>query len=80
MDRLCYNLGIKTITLHGLRHTHTAMLQYKKVDIQSISKRLGHSSIRTTQEVYSHLMSEFENDENEKIKSVFDDLNKEIQE
>jgi len=42
-------------SFHTLRHTHTVMLLENGCDIDYVSKRLGHSTIRTTADVYSHI-------------------------
>ena len=46
--------GLPHITLHQLRHTHASLLLANDVDIATISKRLGHSKISVTLDVYSH--------------------------
>jgi integrase len=43
-------------SLHSLRHTHTAHLLASGVPLPAVSARLGHGSIRTTQEIYSHMI------------------------
>lgn len=43
------------ITLHGLRHTHASMLAYMEADKMQISRRLGHSQLSTTLNIYTHL-------------------------
>ena len=40
-----------------MRHTHASALLEQGVQLEVVSKRLGHSSIRTTSEVYSHVLS-----------------------
>lgn len=47
--------NLSHISLHGLRHTHTAMLAYMNADKMLISKRLGHSQLSTTMNIYTHL-------------------------
>ena len=42
------------ITFHQLRHSHTSILIANGVDIATVSKRLGHSKISTTIDVYTH--------------------------
>ena len=64
---LCQKANIPVISLHGLRHTHASLLIYAGVSIASIAKRLGHSSIKTTQETYLHIIRELENQDNDKI-------------
>ena len=43
---------------HSLRHTHVAYLLYNHIDLQYISKRLGHSSMVVTARVYAYLIDE----------------------
>lgn len=43
---------------HKFRHTQASILYYAGVDPVTISKRLGHSDISTTQDIYSHLLKE----------------------
>lgn len=50
--------GLKKITIHGLRHSHVSLLIKRKYDIFEISKRIGHKSIKTTQDTYGHLFDE----------------------
>ena len=50
--------GLKRITIHGLRHSHVSLLISKKYDIFEISKRIGHKSISTTQDIYGHLFDD----------------------
>lgn len=44
------------VTLHTFRHTHASMLIARKVDIKTISKRLGHERITITYDLYGHLL------------------------
>jgi integrase len=67
LTTLCIKAGIPVISLHSLRHTHASLLIYAGVSIASIAKRLGHSSVTTTQETYLHIIQELENQDNEKI-------------
>jgi integrase len=43
--------------LHLLRHTHTSVLLAEGVPLPAVSARLGHSSVRTTQEIYAHMIT-----------------------
>jgi integrase len=49
-------LGFK-ITLHALRHTHASQLIAARMDVLTISRRLGHASPVITLGVYGHLFS-----------------------
>ena len=47
--------GLKTIRIHDFRHSHASYLAHMDVNIQEISRRLGHSKIEITWNTYSHL-------------------------
>ena len=67
LKALCEKAAVPVISLHCLRHTHVSLLIYAGVSIASIAKRVGHSSVKTTQETYLHIIRELENQDNEKI-------------
>lgn len=46
------------ITLHGLRHTMATLLIAEKIEISTVSGRLGHADISTTLDVYTHFLKE----------------------
>jgi integrase len=45
------------VKFHSLRHTHASMLIDGGIDVVKVSKRLGHSNVSTTLDVYSHLFA-----------------------
>jgi integrase len=47
----------KGAALHLLRHSHTSVLIAEGVPLPAVSARLGHSSVRTTQEIYAHMIT-----------------------
>ncbi len=47
----------KGAALHLLRHSHTSVLLAAGVPLPAVSARLGHSSVRTTQEIYAHMIT-----------------------
>ena len=61
LARRCAQVGIPTISVHGLRHTHASLLLFAGVSIASVARRLGHSSMNTTQKTYLHIIQELEN-------------------
>ena len=61
LERHCKRIGIPVISIHGLRHTHASLLLFAGVSIASVAKRLGHSSMNTTQKTYLHIINELEN-------------------
>lgn len=67
LKHLCKTAGVPVISIHSLRHTHASLLIFAGVSIASIAKRLGHSSVTTTQETYLHIIRELESQDNDKI-------------
>lgn len=61
LERHCKAAGVPIITVHGLRHTHASLLLFGGVSIASVSQRLGHSNMATTQKTYLHVIKELEN-------------------
>lgn len=61
LARHCRSAGTPVISIHGLRHTHASLLLFAGVSIASVSRRLGHASMTTTQETYLHIIRELEN-------------------
>ncbi len=43
------------ITIHKFRHSHASLLINNGIVIQEVSRRLGHSTVEQTWNVYSHL-------------------------
>jgi integrase len=48
--------------VHDLRHSHVAVLISRNVPLLAISRRLGHSSIAITGDVYGHVLESVEDD------------------
>ena len=48
-------IGFTNVPLHALRHTHASQLIDQRVDIVTVSKRLGHASPAITLKIYAHL-------------------------
>ena len=49
-------VGLNDITLHSLRHAHATILLQCGVHPKVVQERLGHSSIATTLDIYSHVV------------------------
>ena len=62
--------GVKRIRIHDLRHSHASYLISKNVNIVAVSKRLGHVSIQTTLDTYTHLFKE----SNDKLLEVLENI------
>jgi integrase len=48
--------GMPDVGLHSLRHTHVSMLISSGMDVLTISRRIGHASVKVTLDTYGHLI------------------------
>ena len=55
-----YELGIPC-RFHDFRDTHATRLIENGADIKAVAKRLGHSTIRTTYEIYVRVTDKMQN-------------------
>ena len=62
--------NLKHIRFHDLRHSHVTMLIDAKVPLKVISERVGHSSVNTTLNIYSHALKEMDQEASDKISNV----------
>ena len=70
------NTPYHNLTIHDLRHIHSSLLLYNKVDLKSISTHLGHSSIRITSDIYLHTAHEASEQLSINIENIFNNLKK----
>ncbi|MCI5725558.1 site-specific integrase [Fusobacterium sp.] len=75
LTRYCKKLNIPIISIHGLRHTHASLLLFSGVSIASVARRLGHSSMSTTQKTYLHIIQELENKDIDIVMRMLSSLN-----
>ncbi len=59
---ICDQLNINRFKIHSLRHSHVSNLIEAGINPYKISKRLGHSSIQITLDIYGHLLDTDERD------------------
>lgn len=52
------NKTLHQITPHGFRHTHASLLFEAGASMKQVQARLGHSNIKTTMNVYTHVTKE----------------------
>ena len=60
----------RRITPHTLRHTHASLLMEQGIDIDTISRRLGHANSRVTREIYLHVTKNLKEKENERLRNI----------
>ncbi|SES17831.1 site-specific integrase [Psychrobacillus sp. OK032] len=46
---------LATITTHGLRHTHCSLLFEAGASLKEVQVRLGHTDVKTTMDIYTHV-------------------------
>lgn len=54
LTTLCKEAGVPRITVHDLRHASASLILAEGVDLATVSKRLGHSKVSTTANIYVH--------------------------
>lgn len=68
-----YELGINS-RFHDFRDTHATRLIESGADIKAVSKRLGHSTIQTTYNIYVRVTEKMENDTVDKFEEYTNTL------
>ena len=66
--KACEKANIREITLHQFRHSHITLLMDNHITAKEVSKRVGHSKLSTTLDIYTHTSIEQE-------KRVYNTLN-----
>ena len=70
LGKIIKKYNLKKITFHGLRHTNVTLMIAKGIQTQIISRKVGHSSVQTTDRAYSH----FFEDEFKNVPNVMEDF------
>ena len=55
LHAMCDKAGIEYRNFYALRHTHATLLLEMNVHPKIVQERLGHSDIKITMEIYSHV-------------------------
>ena len=58
------------IKVHSLRHTHASLLLAEGINIDTISRRLGHENSKVTKEIYLHVTEKLKLKDNESIRNI----------
>ncbi|MGJ0797999.1 tyrosine-type recombinase/integrase [Lacticaseibacillus paracasei] len=69
LDELHYQLGIKRIGMHGMRHTHATRLIYAGYSDWYIAKRLGHNSLKELHRTYGHVFEQMQAEADTKLRA-----------
>ncbi len=65
-DQVCKETNLY-VTPHGLRHTHCSILFEAGATLAEVKERLGHSSIKTTMDIYNHVSKKKKEEVAEKL-------------
>lgn len=65
------NIGLERCGVHALRHTFASILFSKGVDVKTVSKLLGHSSIQITLNTYIHMIEGMDVSAVKKLDDIF---------
>ena len=68
----CRKLGLNGVRFHDLRHTHASLMLAGGIHLKVVSERLGHSSIRITGDLYSHVAPTVQRDAADRFGSQWD--------
>jgi integrase len=68
--RLVRRACLPKIPLHGLRHTYASLALAKGVNPLIVSRRLGHSTVAFTLDVYSHVLPQVDAEAAELIAGI----------
>ena len=75
--RIYKKAGIEGATNHTLRHTYATRCFEAGVDIKAISEQLGHANVKTTYNIYVHLLNDTKVREIDKLAGIDSLLQKE---
>lgn len=63
---------LKKVTIHGLRHSHCSLLFEAGASIKEVQERLGHSDIKTTMDIYTHVTEKAKDEAAKKFAKYMD--------
>lgn len=71
--RLIDDIGnLRYISAHNFRHAHATLLLTSGVDLNTVSKRLGHKNINTTSKYYTHILKKADENAASSIESLME--------
>jgi integrase len=68
-NKMVKEIGMPHLTPHGLRHQYATAAREAGIDMDIISKNLGHASVAITLDIYAHLTPEVMEEAAKKIES-----------
>ena len=63
---------VRPIKIHGFRHTHASLCFEAGMTLKQVQYRLGHSDLKTTMNIYTHITKEAKDEIGEKFANYID--------
>lgn len=70
LEKIFARAGIEGATMHTLRHTYATRCFEAGVDIKAVSEQLGHANVKTTYNIYVHLLDDTKAKEIDKLSDI----------
>ena len=70
LNKIYRKAGIEGATMHTLRHTYATRCFEAGVEIKAISEQLGHKDVKTTYNIYIHLLDDTRAKEIDKLSGI----------
>ena len=70
LEKIFARAGIEGATMHTLRHTYATRCFEAGVDIKAVSEQLGHANVKTTYNIYVHLLDDTKAKEIDKLADI----------
>lgn len=70
LNKIYRKAGIENATMHTLRHTYATRCFEAGVNIKAISEQLGHANVKTTYNIYVHLLEDTKVKEIDKLSEI----------
>lgn len=71
LKRFADRHGLSHIHPHAFRHSMASLLFFKKADNVSVSRRLGHAQVSTTENIYAHVIKKADKENAEILEDAF---------
>lgn len=72
LQQIVKDSDIRPIRIHGFRHTHASLCFEAGMTLKQVQYRLGHSDLKTTMNIYTHITREAKDDIGEKFANYID--------
>ena len=72
LQQIVKDSDVRPIRIHGFRHTHASLCFEAGMTLKQVQYRLGHSDLKTTMNIYTHITREAKDDIGEKFANYID--------